>query len=403
MAYNYLESWEPNAILFTYSDNDTFPLWYLQEVEGIRTDVRIINLSYLQSDWYVKQAMHAINEAPAAPIKIDPEKIKKGVRDVIHYYDMQVDGYVDLDTLMEVMLSDNPNNQLQLSNGKFTNILPTKNIQLKVNKDSVLRNKVVPKSWESNIADVMQWSYNKPYVSKAELSMLSIILHNNWERPIYFANMLGADNFIGLDKYLVNEGMVYRLLPIEKGQPEDEISLVNTATLYHNVTSKYVYGNIAMMNHFDVDYRRFVQSYLFDQTINLALDTLIKEEKLNEARDVALLAVQNMPKKIIDIKHVHSNAIVVDTLIKVQENEKAQELASRDIAYIESNLTYLVGKADKLTAFDRLEVDTTLDSLNRYKKIAATLGDEQLIAQVNRMEEWKKDISGSNCIIKGGH
>ena len=77
----------------------------------------------------------------------------------------------------------------------------------------------------------------------------------------------------------------------------------------------------------------------------------------------------------------------MDTLIKVQENEKAQELASRDIAYIESNLSYLVGKADKLTAFDRLEVDTTLDSLNRYKKIAATLGDEQLIAQVNRMEE----------------
>lgn len=387
MAYNYLESCEPNAILFTYADNDTFPLWYLQEVEGIRTDVRIVNLSYLQSDWYVKQAMQDINSAKAAPINIDPEKIKKGVRDVIHYYDMQVDGYVDLDTLMEVMLSDNPNNQLPMSNGKYVNVLPTKNIQMMIDKDSVLRNKVVPKSWENNIADVMKWSNNKPYITKAELSMLSIILNNNWERPIYFANMLGSENFIGLDKYLVNEGLVYRLMPIEIGQPQDEISLVNTDTLYRNVKSKYVYGSISNLKHYDIDYRRFVQSYLFDQTLNVALDTLIKENRIQEAKEVALLAVNHMPQENVDIKHVHSNAIVVDTLIKVKEMEKAQKLATRDIAYIESNLNYLVGKADKLTAFDRMEVNTALDSLNRYKEIAAALGDKQLIAQVSRMEE----------------
>lgn len=387
MAYNYLESCEPNAILFTYADNDTFPLWYLQEVEDFRTDVRIVNLSYLQSDWYVKQAMHDINEAKAAPINIDAEKIKKGVRDVIHYYDMQVDGYVDLDTLMDIMLSDNPNNQLQMSNGQYVNVLPTKNMQLKVDKDSVLRNKVVPKSWENNIAEVMQWSYNKPYVSKAELSMLSIILNNNWDRPIYFANMLGSENFIGLDKYLVNEGMVYRLMPIENGQPQDEVSLVNTDTLYRNITLKYAYGSISAMNHFDLDYRRFVQSYLFDQTINLALDTLVKENRMEEAKEIAMLAMNHTPRRIVDIKHVHSNTVVVDTLIKLGEREHAEKLAIRDIDYIESNLNYLVGKADKLTAFDRLEVNTALDSLNRYKEITVALGNKQLIAQVSRMED----------------
>jgi hypothetical protein len=386
MAYNYLESCEPNAILFTYADNDTFPLWYLQEVEGVRTDVRIVNLSYLQSDWYVKQTMLDINLAKAAPIHIHPDKIKKGIRDVIHYYDMEVDGYVDLDTLLEVMLSDNQSNQLPLSNGKYVNVLPTKNIQLSIDKDSVLRNKVVPKVWEKDIAEVMQWSYNKPYVTKSELSLLSIILHNNWERPIYFANMLGSENFIGLDKYLVNEGLVYRLMPIEKEQPENEISLVNTDTLYRNVTSKYVYGSISDLKHYDVDYRRFVQSYLFDKTINLALDSLVKEERLQEAKHVALLALQHMPKRIVDIHHVQSNAVVVDTLIKVNEKEKAQLVASRDIDYIESNMNYLVGKADKLTGFDRLEINTTLDSLNRYKEIANALGNEKLIAQVQHIQ-----------------
>ncbi|MCA5004373.1 glycosyltransferase family 117 protein [Sphingobacterium bovistauri] len=387
MAYNYLQSCEPDAILFTYADNDTFPLWYLQEVEGIRTDVRIVNLSYLQSDWYVKQAMHDINQANAAPIQIDSEKIKKGVRDVIHYYDMQVEGHVDLDTLMEIMLSDNPNNQMQMSNGTYANVLPTKQIQMVIDKDSVLRNRVVPKSWEENITYVMQWTYNKPYVTKAELSMLSIILNNNWERPIYFANMLGADNFIGLDKYLVNEGLVYRLMPIEKGQAQDEISLINTDTLYRNITTKYAYGSISTMKHFDVDYRRFVQSYLFDKTINMALDTLIKEEKMNEAKEIALLTVREMPSRVINIQQVYSNAVVVDTLIKVGERKYAEKLAKRDIAYIDKHLNYLSAKVDKLTAFDRFELETTVDSLNRYKVISLALDNKQLITQVQRMED----------------
>lgn len=387
MAYNYLQSCESNAILFTYADNDTFPLWYLQEVEGVRTDVRVVNLSYLQSDWYVKQAMQDINAAKAAPININPEKIKKGVRDVIHYYDMQVEGYTDIDTLLEIMLSDNPNNQMQLSTGKLTNILPTNRMQMYIDKDSVLRNKVVPKSWENDITDVMQWVYNKPYVTKAELSMLSIILNNKWERPIYFANMLGADNFVGLDKYLVNEGLVYRLMPVERGQAQDGITLVNADTLYRNITSKYVYGNISKMSHYDVDYRRFVQSYLFDKTINVALDALVKENRTDEAKAIALLAVQNMPNRLVDIHHVSSNTVVVDTLIKVKEQQLAERLAKQNVEFIDQHLNYLVGKMNKLTAFDRFELETTVDSLKRYKEIILELDNKPLLAQVQRMEE----------------
>ena len=387
MAYNYLQSCESNAILFTYADNDTFPLWYLQEVEGVRTDVRIVNLSYLQSDWYVKQTMQDINLAKKAPININPEKIKKGVRDVIHYYDMQVEGYVDLDKLMDIMLSDDPNNQMPLSNGGYANVLPTKNMQLAIDKDSVIRNRAVPKALEKHIAEMIQWKYNKPYVTKAELGMLSIILNNNWERPIYFANMLGAENFIGLEKYLFNEGLVYRLMPIEKGQTNNQISLVNTDTLYRNIKSKYVFGNIANIHHYDVDYRRFVQSYLFEKTINVALDTLLKENRKEEAREIALLALNNLPTRIVDIHHVNNNAVLVDTLLKTDKREIAEKLAKRNMNYIELNLSYLVGKADRLTAFDRIEVNATLDSLNRYKEIAAALGNEQLIAQVRKMEE----------------
>lgn len=387
MAYNYLQSCEPNAILFTYADNDTFPLWYLQEVEGIRTDVRIVNLSYLQSDWYVKQTMQDINLAKKAPIHIDSEKIKKGVRDVIHYYDMQIQGSVDVDTLMDIMLSDDPNNQVQLANGKYVNILPTKHMQLAIDKDSVIRNKAVPMGWEKDIAEVMQWNYNKPYVTKAELAILSIIMNNNWQRPIYFANMLGPENFIGLEKYLVNEGLVYRLMPIDRNQPNNQISLINTDTLYRNIRSKYAFGKIGAMHHYDVDYRRFVQTYLFDRTINQALDTLLKENRKEEAKELALLAVNNLPSRIVNIDQVRNNTMIVDTLIKTDKKDIAEKLAKRDIDFIEANLNYLVGKADKLTGFDRFEVQTTVDSLNRYKEITSALGNKQLIAQVKNIEQ----------------
>lgn len=387
MAYNYLVSCEPNAILFTYADNDTFPLWYLQEVEGIRTDVRIVNLSYLQSDWYVKQTMQDINLAEKAPINIDPEKIKNGVRDVIYHYDMEVEGYADVDTLLEIMLSDDHNNMMRLSNGEYANILPTKNMQLLIDKDSVIRNGAVPKTWEKDIADIIKWNYNKDYVSKAELSMLSILVNNNWERPIYFANMLGKENFIGLEKYLVNEGLVYRLMPIDKGQPENEISLVNTDTLYRNITTKYQYGNIATLAHYDIDYRRFVQTHLFEQTINVALDTLLEENKIEQAKQIALLAVNNMPSKIVAIQQVHSNAVVVDTLFKVEENEMAENLAKRDINFIAANMDYLVSKGNMLSAFDEMEVRRTVDSLNRYKEIALASANKNLISQVKKIED----------------
>ena len=386
MAHNYLMSCAPNAILFTYADNDTFPLWYLQEVEGIRTDVRIVNLSYLQSDWYVNQTMQDINQAKKAPINIDPEKIKKGVRDVIYHYDMQVAGYTDVDTLLKIMLSDDRNNQVQLSNGSYANILPTKNMQLLIDKDSVLKSNTLPKSWENNIAETMQWQYNKEYVSKAELSMLSIIVNNKWERPIYFANMLGKENFIGLEKYLVNEGLVYRLMPVEMGQPDNEISLVNTDTLYHNIKSNYSFGNISKMRNYDVDYRRFVQSYLFDQTVNLAMDTLLKEGKNEQAKEIAMLSIANIPSYIVDIQQVRSNAVLVDTLIKVNEKELATKLANRNVAYIQQNLDYLASKADYLTAFDQYEMRSTADSLARYKEIAAALGNNDLITKVRTIE-----------------
>ena len=215
IAVDYLESCAPNAILFTYGDNDTYPLWYAQEVENIRPDIRLVNLSLFDTDWYIDGMRRKQNESAPLPITMTKAQYVQGVRDVMYYQDYKIDGPVELKTIVELLLSDNDEDKVPLQNGTKENFIPTKNFKITVNPEDVIKTGTVPAADADKIAPAMEWKYNKGYVTKGTLAMFDILAHNNWKRPIYFASTVPSEQFNGLDNYLYSEGMALRLLPLK--------------------------------------------------------------------------------------------------------------------------------------------------------------------------------------------
>lgn len=383
IARNYLESCAPNAILFTYGDNDTYPLWYVQEVENVRPDVRVVNLSLLSADWYVRQMKDKVNEADALPITIPNEKYVKGVRDVIYFQDANIPGYVDLQNIVALMLSDNPNDKIQLQTGERENFLPTKNLQLTVNRDDVIKHNVVPETWHEYIADTIRWTYNRNYVSRAELAIMDILSNNNWERPVYFATTVPADNYMGLDRYLVSEGFALRLMPVnvEENTPQ---GLVNAPVLYDHVMNKYTWGNIRNSPYLDPESYRMI-SLILNNIYAAPAEVLIAEGKTDEARNLLNNALEFMPERIFRVMDSYAYAFIVQGLYAVNETEKANQLVERNVKYLEEQLRYYAAIAETKPNLEMQNIQYSMFTLNRFAETTEEYGQEELNARIQKI------------------
>lgn len=383
IAKDYLESCAPNAILFTYGDNDTYPLWYAQEVENVRPDVRVVNLSLLSADWYVRQMKDGVNEAEPLPITIPDEKYVKGVRDVIYYQDAKIPGAVELKNIVALMLSDNPNDKRQIQGEAPENFLPTKNLQLTINKDDVIKHNVVPERWQDSIVDVLQWTYNRNYVSRAELAIMDILVNNNWERPIYFATTVPSENFMGLDKYLVSEGFALRLMPINMVQNSSQ-GLVNADAVYDHAMNKYVWGNMKNSPYIDPESYRMI-SLILNNIYAAPAEALIAEGRIDEAKKLLNNALETLPERIYRIMDAYSYSFIVDNLYAVGETEKANTLTERNVKYLEEQLRYFAAIAETKPNLEMQNIQYSMFTLNRFAESAKEHGQDDLAARVSKI------------------
>jgi tetratricopeptide (TPR) repeat protein len=298
-AYNYLNSCAPNAIIFTNGDNDTFPLWYIQEVEGVRTDVRVCNLSLLNTDWYIEQMKRKTYESDPVPFSLTLDKIVQGTRDYVPFYDRNLPGYSDLKDVIRFVGSDEPGAKARTRDGSDMNYFPTKKFSIPVNKDKVLKNGTVSAKDASLIADKVEFEIDRNFIMKADLMILDLISNFEWERPVYFAITVGSNSYLELEEHFQLEGLAYRFVPIKNPpNPDGQIGRVNTDIMYDNLMNKFKWGN---MN----DPRVYLDQNNLNMTTNLRnnfsrlAEALLVEGKRDSAINVLDRCLEVMPDNTV--------------------------------------------------------------------------------------------------------
>ncbi|MFB6307501.1 MAG: hypothetical protein ABEH43_11060 [Flavobacteriales bacterium] len=353
-AKNYLDSCEKNAILFTNGDNDTFPLWYVQEVEEYRTDVRVVNLSLLNTDWYINQMRRKAYKADPLPYTLPSSKIRQGTRDALYLLDKSND-HKDLDKAMAFVANDRQQKQ-QFRGGLRTAYLPTKKFKLDVNKEKVLNNGTVSKKNKDQILNNIKWSINKNYLYKSDMMILDILAGFDWNRPVYFAVTAGRNNYLGLSNYLRLEGLAYRLVPIKQKTSDNPnvAGNINTEKMYDNLMNEFQWGGLDKKGNdiwLDINNRRMARNLRL-QFSNLAR-ALIKEDKKKKAKKVLDKCIEVIPQH--NLQYGHLMATIARHYYKIDEIEKGNEIAKKTFNRYEEDLKYYTSLEPEFAQYGQIK------------------------------------------------
>jgi len=342
LAIDYLQSCPPNAILFTDGDCDTFPLWYAQEVEGIRTDVRVCNLELLGMAWYADQMNRKAYLSDRMPFSLTHDQYKEGTRDYIYLIttvntSYKAGNYYDLNGIIDFIKSDSPNNMVELNDQKEHNYFPTNSFSIKVDKEQVLKNGVVPASMADSIVPEIDFKVPGTVLERNRILMLDAIVHNDWKRPICFATTLPQDNYLGLEKYLQSEGLVYQLVPI-LNTPANSIEGRRVASniMYDNIMHKFQWGNMGSGVYLDENIRRMAED-LRVQSGFLAAE-LNRENKRDSAIKVLDLVTDSIPAT--NSPYDYFETFIVQGYYDAHAYDKANKIAKQLFNTYENWLEY---------------------------------------------------------------
>lgn len=388
-AKKYLDSCLPNALIFTIGDNDTFPLWYAQEVEGYRTDVRIVCTSLLSTDWYMDDMKKKAYDSDPVPSLLTHDKYVYGTRDALWYTEkdriqervrqaQQNPNYVFPDTMylkewMEWVTSESKLTQELMRNDHFEHTFPTKNIIIPVNKDAVLKNGVVAAKNADKIVDEIVITINSNLVYKNRMLMLDIINANNWERPIYFSGgAFGDDDYIWMKDYLQLDGTAYLLTPIytpptDKRDPFD-MGRIDPDRSYE-IIKGWDWGNSGSSNiYHDVETRR--NSVGYRSNVSRVANALIEDGQFEKAKEILDIGMDNMPLEYF--QHYSMIEPFVSGYYEVGATKEAQELLNGVILKYQDEIDFY--NALPLAEQNQV-VQQIITAIERYRGLVRTAID----------------------------
>lgn len=376
-AKNFLASCAPNAVIFTGGDNDTFPLWYVQEVEGFRTDVRVIVLSYYNTDWYIEQSTRQHYESEPFKYTLDLENyIQGGPNDYLPVVENpSVKGAINVKQYLKLLKENHPALQVPTSISSY-NSVPSRSMFLNIDKEAVDKMGIIPPDMRDLMVDRMQWSVKGNGLEKKDLAIIDLIASNDWERPIYFNNTSLNGVNIDIRKYVVQEGTAYRLLPVEN--PDASGLLVNTEVMYDNLMNNFHWRELDNPDvYYSEDYRNFVLNHR--ATFNTLAQALLAEGDTERAKEALLTCLELMPDDAIMFDHFTVQQ--VGMLMDVGEEELAKQIADITSQRSDEMLTYLF--ANNIN--DRLEIQRNLVSLNELARAFSRFGDAELATKYQEL------------------
>ncbi len=317
-ASNYLESCDPNGVLYTGGDNDTFPLWYAQETEAIRNDMRVLVLSYYNTDWYIEQsARKAYQSEPlkyTLPLK---EYQQGGLNDYLPFADLKLKS-IDAKEYLELLAKRYP----QLNDGE-RNIVPSRIITIPVDKKAILAMGIIPKGMDSLVVDEMKIKVLHGGLEKKDLAMLDFLVSCNWQRPIYLNNTSLSQVNIDLSPYAIQVGNAYRILPVRNPR-KDRDYLVDTDKSLDVMMNKFRYRGLDDPSvYYNDDYKGFVLNHR--SSINTVAQALIDKGEIENAKKLILFSLTKMPDNVVN--YDFTAAETVNLLFKVGEKAKAIEVS----------------------------------------------------------------------------
>lgn len=389
-AKAFLDSCEPNAILFTQADNDTFPLWYTQEIENYRTDVRVVCSTYLTADWYIDQMKRQAYDSMPLPISFKRDDYKGDHHDYV-LYNPATDARIGVDDFLSFVKSDDERAKITMENGHSVNYYPTAKLRLPVDRDTIIRTETVAKAQHKDIVPYIDIDLPDNAIYKNNLIMLDIIANNKWKRPVYFAGgSTENEDYLWMKDYLRLDGMVYRLVPVKTTMSEDasplDIGYIDSGKMLDTV-KKWQWGNSGNP-HVYIDPETRHTGSLFRHNMARLSDTLIAEGKTKQAAEVIGIAMKNMPLDTYGLYFTLEP--FADGYYKVNNKKAARNLAAKIIRKYREQLAYYHSLDKGLQKSYATEIMTNIE---RYRNILLIIKENRDLAYY---QQQKNDFNRHN-------